>query len=70
MLILEYIPQQAFVLRAVKVLAGLPVRVDVFLRNRPLPQGGQLPVLLLISAADADVSVSHSRDVSHLPALF
>lgn len=63
-------PQQAFVLRAVKVLAGLPVRVDVFLRNRPLPQGDQLPVLPLVFAADADVSVIHSRDVSHLPALF
>lgn len=54
---------------SVKILAGLFVHVNVFLRDGKFPQGNKLPVLVLVFAADADVSISNSSDLSHLPAL-
>ena len=48
---------QLFVLRAVKVLAGLLVHENVFFRDGHLPQGDELPVLVLLAGADPDVAV-------------
>lgn len=53
----------------VEILAGLFVHVNVFLRDGQLLQSDALPVLVLVFAANADVSIGNSSDLSHLPAL-
>ena len=54
---------------SVKILAGLLVHVNVFFRDSKLLQSDALPVLVLVLAANPDISVNSSRDLSHLPAL-
>ena len=54
--------QHLFILRSLEVLAGLLIHENVLLWNLKLPQRNHLPVLILISAADPDISIY----VSHL----
>ena len=54
---------------SVKILAGLLVHVNVFFRDSKLLQSDALSVLVLVLAANPDISVNSSRDLSHLPAL-
>ena len=68
-IVLFHFSQQAFVLGSVKILAGLLVHVNVFFRDSKLLQSDALPVLVLVLAANPDISVNSSRDLSHLPAL-
>ena len=50
-------PHHFSVLRAVKVLTALLVHVDIFLRDAETLHNDELPVLVLITAADSDVAV-------------
>ena len=47
-----------------KILAGLLVQKDVILRDRGLPQGGELAVLVLFPRADPDIAVNVNRSIS------
>ena len=50
--------QQLLILRAVKILAGLLVHVNILLRHAGFLQGNHLPILILFSGRNADVAIS------------
>ncbi len=52
-------PHHLAVLGTLKVLAGLLVHEEVPLRDGQLPHGDELPVLVLLPCADADIAVDH-----------
>ena len=48
---------QLLVLGPLEILAGLLVQEDVLFRDGQFPHGGQLPVLVLITGADANIAI-------------
>ena len=54
---------------SVKILAGLLVHVNVFFWDSKLLQSDALAILVLVLAANPDISVNSSCDLSHLLAL-
>lgn len=59
-----YFSEQFFVLRAVKIPAGLLVLVNVSVRHTDFPHGDDLPIFVLRLRADTDIFISNSRNTS------
>ena len=58
---------QLFVLWPLKILAGLFIHVDIFLRDIDFSQSNQLAVLVLVSGTDADIAISILRNNNSPP---
>lgn len=65
-----HFPQQFFILRAVEILAGLLVHVNILFTNPDFPQGNHLTILILFFGRNADVSVSCRFDITSHPSAF
>ena len=52
------LPQQFFVLRTVKILAGLLIDIDTLLRNACLPEGDDLTGFVLLSGGNTDIAIN------------